>query len=219
MIGRDGPVKPFELIRWARRQATVHGLRTLEAHVLLLLATYANEDGVAWPSLKTLALDSGLRPTKDGRNSAVSAALARLEELRLIWTKQGGHGRPSQRELLFNPASQPSAHTEGSRPDAKAQPSGSPEGSASQSGAEPSGYAEASNRTLPGQPSGYAEVQPSGYAEENCQGNGHLQLPNQNGQESLPATRKAHPSALTDDDPAVVRQLIRQSLDDAEAAA
>ena len=40
----------------------------------------SRSDALAWPSIKTLAIQSGLRPTRDGRNSAVSAALARLED-------------------------------------------------------------------------------------------------------------------------------------------
>lgn len=116
MIGRDDPVKPFELIRWAREQARVHDLRPVEAHVLLVLATYANEDATAWPSLRTLAVDCGLRPTAQGRCSSVSAALQRLQDLRLVWTRQGGHGKPAKRELLFNPqrsaTTEPSVHAE-----------------------------------------------------------------------------------------------------------
>jgi hypothetical protein len=113
MIGRTEPIKPFELIRWARRQAREHKLRPLEAHVLLLLATYANKDGVAWPSIRSLALDAGLKVKARRRgdrdsviyeNSAVSAALIRLQELGLIWRSQGGRGRPAITELLFNPA-------------------------------------------------------------------------------------------------------------------
>lgn len=121
MIGRAGPVKPFELIRWARAQAREHELTQLEAHVLLLLATYADKEAVAWPSVATLARDSCLKVSvrvRDGRreesNSSVSAALVRLEELQLIWRKQGGRGRPAKTELLFNPATwQPTDTQEG----------------------------------------------------------------------------------------------------------
>jgi hypothetical protein len=106
VIGRTGPVRPFELIRWARQQARAHGLRPLEAHVLLLLATYANEDAQAWPSVAALAMDAGLavtrRPNRPPSNSSVSAALVRLEELQLIWRRQAGRG-PARTELLFNP--------------------------------------------------------------------------------------------------------------------
>lgn len=97
MIGRDGPVRPFELIRWAREQAGALELAQLEAHLLLVLATYANRDAACWPSLRTLARDC-----RRGR-SQISAALRRLEELDLVWSVQGGRGRAARRELLFNP--------------------------------------------------------------------------------------------------------------------
>jgi Helix-turn-helix domain len=125
VIGRHDQVKPFELIRWARQQAREHQLKALEAHVLLVLATYANKDGIAWPSLKTLALDCGLKPrrreTKAGRvyytNTSISEALSRLADLQLVWTRQGGNGRPARRELLFNPArSHPASRTQPPRP-------------------------------------------------------------------------------------------------------
>jgi len=150
VIGRDGPVKPFELIRWARQQARQHDLKLLDAHVLLVLATYANADCIAWPSLRTLALDSGLQPTPDGRNSAVSAAIARLEDLRLVWSKQAGHGHPAKRELLFKPEALP------------AQPSAVPEGST----------VEASGPAF--RPDGQ---QPSGLTEEKDQRNGQERTP------------------------------------------
>lgn len=182
MIGREGPVDHFELVRWARHQASAAKLTSREAHVLLLLATYANNDAVAWPSLRTLALAAGLKPTRDGRNSAISAALARLEELALIWTKQGGHGQPARRELLFNPA-QPSGRAEGSlvssAPVHADEPSGSPEGS------EGSG---------PRQPSGPQDAEPSGFQEEKNQQQEPEERPNSKDQRSLPANRKAsHP--------------------------
>lgn len=175
MIGRDGPVKPFELIRWARYSARrehlwrreedgrvredLERLKPLEAHLMLVLATYADKEAVAFPSIKTLAIDCGLRPTEDGRNSAVSAALKRLEEMGLVWTKQGGHGRSARRELLFKPSGTP----EGSDVDADAQPSALP------------------------------DVQPSGTEDPNYQGNGQEERPEENGQEK--------PSALAEGSP------------------
>jgi len=166
MIGRDTPVKGFDLIRWARRQAVESKLRPLEAHVLLVLATYANEDCVAWPSIKTLAEASGLKPTaavsRGGveyhRNSAVSAALQGLEDRQLIWTKQGGHGRSAERELLYNPQPEPSASAEGSPPSKKDRyrgPKAEREARRARRGAalqslvadgQPSGYADAAFR-------------------------------------------------------------------------
>jgi len=107
MIGRSEPLKPFELIRWARQQARDKELKPLEAHVLLVLSTYANDQGVAWPSIKTIAEDCGRKPTASGRHSQVSAAIAALESHQLLWTRQGGHGKPAQRELLWNPQRSP----------------------------------------------------------------------------------------------------------------
>lgn len=203
MIGREGQVKPFELIRWARKRAAVHQLRTLEAHVLLLLATYANADGIAWPSIKTLAVDSGLRPTKDGRNSAVSAALSRLEDLQLIWTRQGGHGHPAKRELLFDPA-KPSAYRDGYGAANGHQPSADADSTVPQ----PSVVADGSGPSRPVQPSGLPDAQPSGLPDQKYQGNGHAQLPTGTARGSRPATRKAsHP------DPGMVeRTAVRQQI-------
>jgi hypothetical protein len=128
MIGRTEPVKTWELVRWAREQAVACELRLLEAHVLLLLSTYANSECISWPSVKTLALQCGLKPTASGRNSAVSAALHRLQELQLIWTTQAGRGRTSRRELLFNPQAQPSAEQDGRGPIPSALADGSTNG-------------------------------------------------------------------------------------------
>lgn len=113
MIGRRGEVRPFDLIRWARKQATVHSLKPVEAQVLLLLATYANKNCIAWPSIKTLALDSGRTPTRTGTHSAISAALSRLEDVQLVWTEQAGKGHPAKRELLFNPEAEQSTPVDG----------------------------------------------------------------------------------------------------------
>jgi hypothetical protein len=132
VIGREGEVRPFDVIRWAREQARVEHvhdgeiaqkgesvrvhvrrrLTTMEAHVLLLLATYADRECVAYPSLKTLAELSGIKPkrvkTRKGgvyfTASQVSEALQWLERFGLVWTVQGGRGRTARRELLYNPA-------------------------------------------------------------------------------------------------------------------
>lgn len=168
MIGRDEPVRPFELIRWARDQARAHNLRPVEAHVLLVLATYANEEATAWPSLRTIATDCGLRPTAQGRCSSVSAAIRRLEDLRLVWTRQGGHGKPARRELLFNPV-QRSAQTEPSAD----QGSVTQEPSAGQRSVEPEPTSSPAFRA-DGQ-------QRSAHTEQNYQENGQL-----NGQEERP---------------------------------
>jgi hypothetical protein len=210
MIGREGEVRAFEMIRWARHQARAQHLRPLEAHVLLLLATYANTANcTAWPSLRTLALDSGLKPTSDGRNSAVSAALSRLEELQLVWTCQGGHGRPARRELLFNPAvhvaakpSREPAATPVQPPLMNPLPSGLPEGQDQ----EPSAHAEGTSGPGTDEPSGLPEVQPSGLPEENVPGERPgpstalkgRELPTATSRGSLPASRKASPPESSD---------------------
>jgi hypothetical protein len=160
VIGRaGGQVKPFELLRWARAQASAHHLRTLEAHVLLLLATYADKDAIAYPSIRTLALDSGLKPTKDGRNSAVSAALGRLQELQLVWTVQGGHGASARRELLFNPG-QPSGPGDGCEREPHAAADGNRNGSHPDTRTDDAASLPA---TATVQPSGI-QAQPSGLA-------------------------------------------------------
>lgn len=104
MIGRTGPVDHFELVKWARRMAGACSLKPTEAHVLLVLATYANANAEAWPSLKTLAYACGRTPSADGTCSTISRALSELESRELLWTKQGGKGRTAKRELLFDPA-------------------------------------------------------------------------------------------------------------------
>jgi hypothetical protein len=132
MIGRTKPLKPFETIRWAREQAREKDLKQLDAHVLLILATYANELGCAWPGIKTIALDCGLSVAtrvdpKTGKvshtNSAVSAALGRLEDAQLIWTTKGRNGRSSTRELLFDGNAPSSALTDDGNTDSEAVPS------------------------------------------------------------------------------------------------
>ncbi len=119
MIGRKESVRPLQAIRWARNQVTERGLKPLEAHVLLLLATYVNEDGEAWPSIRTLALQAGVKPTKAGTSSAVSKAIRGLEEAGLIWSRQGGSGRPAIRELLFDPSAEKDGSRDVSNPSAR----------------------------------------------------------------------------------------------------
>ena len=79
MIGRNEPLDRFASIRWAREMAAPQaerrgpyaadprapeGLRPLEAHVLLLLATYADDEGKSWPSIKLLGERCGLKVTE-----------------------------------------------------------------------------------------------------------------------------------------------------------
>lgn len=217
MIGRTEKVKPFELIRWARQRARVHSLSSREAHVLLLLATYANDEATSWPSIRTLALDCGLRPTKDGRNSSVSAAIGRLEELHLVWTKQGGSGASARRELLFDPVAwreELSGMRDGSASQDRPQPSGLPDGCTSQ----PSGQQDGTDSVQPACPDTSlpaSRTQPSGLQDQKCQRNGHEELPNSNGQRKPSGYAEGYPSHSqdgTDDDPLNVRQQIAASL-------
>lgn len=213
MIGRDGPVRPFDLIRWARRQTSKHHLKPLEGHVLLVLATYANSEAIAWPSIGRIAEDCGLKPkrveSKSGSvywtNSAVSAALAALEDKQLIWTRQSGSGQPAKRELLFNPEPQPSASVEGNgssafRTDGTQDP-------------EPD---------MPAfRPDGCV---PSALAEQNYQENDHLlQLPEEEqtrGSVPLPRNASLPPSRkAAEEDHLEVRRQIRASLASTEAVA
>ena len=120
MTDRIESIDHFELVRWARRQAEEHDLTQLEAHLLLLLATYANSRAIAWPSIRTLAKHVGLKVRERERgsgNRAVERALGRLHELGLIWRRQTGR-RPATTKLLFVPpeetgqeASAPSVET------------------------------------------------------------------------------------------------------------
>lgn len=104
MIGRDGNVPGWLLRAWARDMRPARGLTPGEGHLLIVLATYSNQECVAWPSLATLAVDLGLKPKEDGRPpSQLSRSLGELQKLDLVWSKSGGHGRPAIRELLCNP--------------------------------------------------------------------------------------------------------------------
>jgi hypothetical protein len=95
-----------------------HALKPREALVLYALVSYADarkQPVIAYPSLRTLALDCGYKPTryettdKRGRTragwkcSSVSAAIDRLQELRLVWTTHEGRGQNAIRELLYRP--------------------------------------------------------------------------------------------------------------------
>lgn len=101
---RQRPVRPFELIRWARGAAARYELPALEAHLLLVLATYANGDCECWPGVRQLAADCRLRVVEPrGTCSTLSKALTGLQTRQLVWTRQGGRGRPAVRELLFDP--------------------------------------------------------------------------------------------------------------------
>lgn len=125
MIGRQEAVDHFELVRWARAQAHpdkrhvgTHAqtgeplpgrpLRPLEGHLLLVLATYANENGIAWPSVKALAEDVGYKVRereRNGRvifeNSHVTKVLADLQDVGLVWSRRRGRGQSAERELLM----------------------------------------------------------------------------------------------------------------------
>jgi Replication protein C N-terminal domain len=108
VIGERGPVQYFELVRWARAAAEEHGLKPSDAHVLLLLVTFAptkveaNEPIIVFPKVESLARAAGYRPTEN--STAIQNALRRLAEAKLIWRVQGGVGRAARTELLYKPA-------------------------------------------------------------------------------------------------------------------
>lgn len=83
------------IIEWAREQATEKRLKPLEAHLLLILATYCDDTGTASPSVAQLAEGAGLSvkhrrrcdrsaPRNTNESNAVSRALAALREKGLI---------------------------------------------------------------------------------------------------------------------------------------
>jgi hypothetical protein len=209
VIGRTGPVDRWALIRWARAQAVAHELKPLDAHVLLVLATYANSECEAWPSIKTLALDCGLKPTpprprKDGkasawRNNQISVALDRLQEKQLIWSTRRGPGQPAVRELLFNPDALASGQPDG-MPSGKADvkdPPGSLQPSERQDGLT-SGGQDRNNQT--------ARAQTATTTTQNNQLSSH------------PVHRTAtDPASRTSETPEQVSEAIRESLEQARA--
>jgi hypothetical protein len=92
----------FHYIAWAREVACQCHTRG-DAHVLLYLATRANDEGEAWPSLGTTARECGLRVKADkakGASSSVSGSLKRLRKAGLIETTQRGAQRASVHRLL-----------------------------------------------------------------------------------------------------------------------
>lgn len=93
----------FDLLAWCRRMTSVHGLKPIEAQLLLTLATYCDREASCWPSIRRLAADMGFRVTKRGTCSAISAAMVALEEKKLVWSSQRGMGKSAKRELLFDP--------------------------------------------------------------------------------------------------------------------
>lgn len=71
-------------LRWARAQTTGSGAAKA---VLLILADYAGEDGVCWPSQATIAKETELSLR------TVNGAMGQLERLRLISRVRRGNGR------------------------------------------------------------------------------------------------------------------------------
>lgn len=125
MIGERGPVQYFELVRWARGAAAEHDLKPIDAHVLLLLVTYAptkveaNEPIIVFPKVESLARQAGYKPNE--KSTAIGDALKRLVDARLIWRVQGGIGRAARTELLYKPAARRAGG--GNEPPAIAGPS------------------------------------------------------------------------------------------------
>lgn len=131
MIGReDWPATVptgYELIRWARERGAdpALGLTQLDAHVLLVLATYANTSqpnksprwGQAWPSISTIAKDCGLKVSANGTSGTISRSLKRLEDAGLIFSEQAGRGHPARRELMWHWHKQPLHQRSAKAPD------------------------------------------------------------------------------------------------------
>lgn len=209
MIGREGPVDHFDLVKWARRMAGACSLRPTEAHVLLVLATYANEDAEAWPSLRTIAYACGRTPTKNGTCSSISRALVELESRELVFSTQGGKGRTAKRELLFDPAT-PMRPAPGWEVDQAPLPSRMEETIGERSDEQAFSFSVSLLSHL-------------GETEEPVE---ELQEPVKKNQESFPVSGKAcHPShgkasePVPDEERQRVRLQIVKSLSDAEAAA
>lgn len=86
---------PWTLMRWAREQAAEHSLSATQAHVLLVLASYADVgSGECHPKRITIARDvvRGERET--------SRALTDLARLGLIERHGRGPGRPTVTRIL-----------------------------------------------------------------------------------------------------------------------
>jgi hypothetical protein len=96
-----GKIRPFAWINGALACAHRPDVDPTMAHVLLVLAKYADGDGVAYPSIARIACDTGRKPkASNGGNGAVSSALRRLEQLGLITTIRRGNGQSAVRRLL-----------------------------------------------------------------------------------------------------------------------
>jgi hypothetical protein len=64
---------------WAKRQRTGSATRKL---VLLTIADYANDDGVAWPSQRTIAIEAELN------ERSIRRALEQMETAGLLWREK-----------------------------------------------------------------------------------------------------------------------------------
>ena len=111
---RQPEIRPsnFELVRWVRRMVRACDLTPSQAHVLLVLAGYANGECRCWPGIKRLAEDCGYKVKaranpKTGNDShsssAIEKALGELEGRGLIKTVSRGYRKPTVRELLYFP--------------------------------------------------------------------------------------------------------------------
>lgn len=69
------------------------------AHVLLVIATYADVNGKAYPSIARIAADCGLKPSET--SSMVTKAIADLERRNLIRTSYPGNSKTANRHLLL----------------------------------------------------------------------------------------------------------------------
>jgi hypothetical protein len=88
----------YRYIRAAWKAPEAHGLKRNAAHVLLILATHADENGVCWPTVSRIAKESGMSPRS---RSMIPKALTDLEKLGLMETTPRGKGQSVQRRLLL----------------------------------------------------------------------------------------------------------------------
>jgi hypothetical protein len=87
-------------VAWAREAAVALDLEPREAHVLLLLASHANEAGECWPGQRLLAAEAG-------RSTGVTGlALKELRDRGLIERLRRGPGRTAITRLLITDPSE-----------------------------------------------------------------------------------------------------------------
>lgn len=100
------PTSHFEAMNAAIDAVEAYGLKPIEAHVLLVLAyraNYTQYDGWAFPSMKSLCANLGVKP----KSSTVYAALKRLRELGILEHRPASPGRVAHYRLAFDVSATP----------------------------------------------------------------------------------------------------------------